>query len=96
MDVIVGSDLKWKEHVDIMVGKANKTFGMLKQTFESSESGLWKDLYVSLVRPRLEYGRKRGIRICKETFTKSRGLKEALPEFQLVFRNLNMRTDQRE
>ena len=28
---------------------------MLKRTFESREPGLWKDLYVSLVRPHLEY-----------------------------------------
>ena len=29
--------------------------GMLKRTFESRDPGLWKDLYVSLVRPYLEY-----------------------------------------
>ena len=28
---------------------------MLKRTFESRDPGLWKDLYVSLVRPHLEY-----------------------------------------
>ena len=55
LGVIVGSDLKWREHVDRMVGKANRTLGMLKRTFESREPGLWKDLYVSLVRPLLEY-----------------------------------------
>ena len=51
----VGSDLKWREHVDSMVGKANRTQGMLKRTFESREPGLWKDPYVSLLRPHLEY-----------------------------------------
>ena len=55
LGVIVGSDLKWREHVDRMVGKANSTLGMLKRTIESREPGLWKDLYVSLVRPHLEY-----------------------------------------
>ena len=55
LGVIVGSDLKWREHVDRMAGKANRTLGMLKRTFESREPGLWKDLYVSLVRPHLEY-----------------------------------------
>ena len=55
LGVIVGSDLKWRENVDRMVGKANRTLGMLKRTFESREPGLWKDLYVSLVRPYLEY-----------------------------------------
>ena len=37
------------EHMDRMVGKANRIPSMLKRTFESSETGLWKDLYVSLV-----------------------------------------------
>ena len=55
LGVIVGSDLKWREQVDRMVAKANRTLGMLKRTFESREPGLWKDLYVSLVRPHLEY-----------------------------------------
>ena len=41
--------------MDRMVGKANRMLGMLKRTFESREPGLWKDLYVSLVRPHLEY-----------------------------------------
>ena len=38
-----------------MVEKVNRTLGMLKRTFKSREPGLWKDLYVSLVRPHLEY-----------------------------------------
>ena len=37
-----------------MVGKANRTLGMLKKTFESSDPKFWKDLYVSLVRSRFE------------------------------------------
>ena len=36
LDVIDGSDLKWREHVDRMVGKANRTLGMLKRALESS------------------------------------------------------------
>ena len=38
-----------------MVGKANRILGMLKRIFVSRDLGLWKDLYVSLVRPHLEY-----------------------------------------
>ena len=38
-----------------MVGKANRMLGMLKKTFESRDPKLWKELYVSLVRPHLEY-----------------------------------------
>ena len=46
--MIVGSDPKWREHVDKLVRKANATLGMLKITFESREPMLWKDQYVSL------------------------------------------------
>ena len=37
------------------IGKANRKQGMLNRTFKSKEPQLWKDLYVSLVRPHLEY-----------------------------------------
>ena len=55
LDANVGHDLKWSGHVDRMIGKANRMLDMLKRTFESRDPGLWKDLYVSLVRPHLEY-----------------------------------------
>ena len=53
--VIVGNDLKWRELVDRIVGKANMKLCMLKRTFESMDTKIWKDLYVPLVRPHLEY-----------------------------------------
>ena len=40
--MIVANDLKWSEHVDRMVGKANRMLGMLKKTFESRDPKLWK------------------------------------------------------
>ena len=55
LGVIIANDLKWSEHVDRMVGKANRMLGMPKKTFESKDPKLWKELYVSLVRPHLEY-----------------------------------------
>jgi hypothetical protein len=51
----VSDDLKWSGHVNRRVAKANRILGMLKRTFESRDPELWKDLYVSLVRPHLEY-----------------------------------------
>ena len=36
---------------------------------------------------------KLGIHICNDKLRKLRGYKVGLPEFQLVLRNLNMRTD---
>ena len=38
-----------------MVGMANRTLCTLKINFESREPKLWKELYVSLVRPNLDY-----------------------------------------
>ena len=49
----MSDDLKWGGHLNRMVAKANRILGMLKRTFESSDPGLWKDMYVSLVRPHL-------------------------------------------
>ena len=51
----ISSDLKWKSHVDSIASKANRVLGMLKKTFTSREVHLWKMLYVSLVRPHLEF-----------------------------------------
>ena len=52
LGLIVGTDLEWRKCVDRMIGKANKALGVLMRTFESK---MWKDLYVPLVRPHLEY-----------------------------------------
>ena len=41
--------------MDRTVKKANIILVMLKRTFESREPELWKNLYVCLVRPHLEY-----------------------------------------
>ena len=51
LGVIFGSHLKRREHVDRMVGQANRTLRMLKRTshlFESREPRTWKDIYVSM------------------------------------------------
>ena len=40
LGLTVGNNLKWSEHVHIMVGKANRIPGMLKRTFESSSHKL--------------------------------------------------------
>ena len=42
-------------YVDRMEGKADRTQDMLKRKFESREPELWKDLYVYLVRPYLDF-----------------------------------------
>ena len=49
--MVISNDLKWKKHVNRMVGKVNRILRMLKKTFESSHPELWKEFYVAQVRP---------------------------------------------
>ena len=53
--VLIRSDLKWEDQVRYAASKANRVLGMLKKTFMCRDSDLWKKLYISLVRPHLEY-----------------------------------------
>ena len=53
--VIVSTDLKWSGHANRMVGKADRILGMLKRTLRSRDRELRKDLYLSILRPHLEY-----------------------------------------
>ena len=55
LGVMISSNLKWKNHISIIVSKANKVLGMLLKTFTSRDASLWRLLYVSLVRPHLEF-----------------------------------------
>jgi hypothetical protein len=55
LGVNISCDLKWRKHINIIVAKANKVLGMLVKTFTSRDQELWKLLYVSLVRPHLEF-----------------------------------------
>ena len=55
LGVHISSDLKWKRHVDSIASKANKILGMLAKTFTCRDVDLWKTLYISLVRPHLEF-----------------------------------------
>ena len=48
-------DMKWDKTVDHMIGKVNKTLGLLKRNFSSCSSHTKEKLYLSLVRPHLEY-----------------------------------------
>ena len=53
--ITLSSDLKWKRQATSAAGKANRVLGMLKNTFVSRESTLWKKLYTTYVRPHLEF-----------------------------------------
>jgi hypothetical protein len=55
LGVHFSSDLSWDKHIGMVVAKANRMLGMLRKTFVSRDLRLWGNLYVSLVRPHLEY-----------------------------------------
>ena len=54
-DLTFTPDLSWKEHILEITARANRILGSLKKAFENRDSHLWKNLYISLVRPHLEY-----------------------------------------
>ena len=55
LGVIFRSDLSWKDHILEITARSNRILGSLKKAFVSRDSHLWKHLYISLVRPHLEY-----------------------------------------
>ena len=52
---IVSSDAKWNNQVNGAASKAKGILGLLRNTFVSRDTMLWKRLYTSYVRPHLEY-----------------------------------------
>ena len=55
LGVVFTNDLKWKEQVATVSNKANRALGLVKKTFKYKNQDIIKRLYVSLVRPHLEY-----------------------------------------
>ena len=53
--VYITSKLQWNKTVDHMIGKANKALGLPKRNFSSCSSHIKERLYMSLVRPHVEY-----------------------------------------
>ena len=51
LGIQVSSDLKNREQAEMAAAKANKVFGMLKNSFTSRDPVLWKRLYTTYVRP---------------------------------------------
>ena len=43
------------DQANYAASKANRVLGILRKTFISRDSQLWKNLYTSLVRPHLEH-----------------------------------------
>jgi hypothetical protein len=55
LGVVLNNKLKWNDHIDQAVLKANSVIGMLKRSFKFWNCRIFKQLYTSLVRPHLEY-----------------------------------------
>ena len=55
LGIIISSNFNWKEQINSALSKANRVLGMLKRTFVSRDTDLWKKLYTSMIRPHLEY-----------------------------------------
>ena len=54
LGVFVSSVLKCSKHVSNIASKANKVLGVLVKNFTRRDVDLWKQLYISLVKPHLE------------------------------------------
>jgi hypothetical protein len=55
LGILVEPGMKWKAQVQASVNKASRILGLLKNTFESREIELWKQLYTTYIRPHLEF-----------------------------------------
>ena len=57
LGLLISSDLTWSHHIDSICSKARKILGLLYRRFShDTEPHALLQLYLSLVRPHLEYG----------------------------------------
>jgi hypothetical protein len=55
LGVYLDKELKFSHHITTKVNKANQILGMIRRTFSHLDSFTFRRLFVSLVRPHLEY-----------------------------------------
>ena len=55
LSVILDSDLKFEEHTNQKIKKANTMIGLIRRSFSFLDVSLFKHLYTAFVRPHLEY-----------------------------------------
>ena len=55
LGVTISKDLSWGNHISASVNKANKVPGFIKRSVGTSNTNVFSILYISLVRPILEY-----------------------------------------
>ena len=55
LGVIFNSNLKWRDQVTMAIGKANQMLGRVKKSFARFDCRLLRSLYVTFIRPLLEF-----------------------------------------
>ena len=55
LGIMISSNLKSSNHVAAVAAKANSRLGIIKRSFEFIDREIFLSLYLSLVRPLLEY-----------------------------------------
>jgi hypothetical protein len=55
LGVNINKDLKWKDHINRIAAKGNKTLGFLKRNLSSCTEDIKETAYKTLVRPTVEY-----------------------------------------
>lgn len=55
LGVLITNNLSWSRHIDLITSKANRMLAYLKINFSLAPSSLKKQLYITYVRPTLEY-----------------------------------------
>ena len=55
LGILLSKNLKFSEQANKAAANANRKLGLLRNTFRFSGAEMWKSLYVSYVRPHLEY-----------------------------------------
>ena len=57
LGLLLSSDLSWSNHVDSVCSRAKRILGLqYRQYYHHADSEAIRQLYISLVRPHLEYG----------------------------------------
>lgn len=55
LGVVIDTKLSFENHLAEKINKASKIVGLIRRTFENLDQDMFKTLYVSLVRPHLEF-----------------------------------------
>ena len=55
LGVVMDSNLNFEDHIIAKVNKANSIMGLIRRSFSFLDVNLFKKLYISYVRPHLEY-----------------------------------------